>query len=207
MRENAEKTLAAYRESLIPSRRLLLDRFEVVDYAMKVVGVGSVGTFCGILLLMSGNGDPLFLQFKEARQSVLEPYCGASPFGHAGQRVVAGQRAMQAASDIFLGWATGAGDRHRHFFIRQLSDAKIKPVIEIMKAANLKGYARLCGMALARAHARSGDAAVLTGYMGKSDAFEDALADFSEAYADQNERDYAALVAAVRSGKIEAYIE
>jgi uncharacterized protein (DUF2252 family) len=204
MREGAQKTLQTYRETLIPSRRLLLDRFEVVDYAMKVVGVGSVGTFCGILLLMSGNGDPLFLQFKEARQSVLEPYCGASPFGHAGQRVVAGQRAMQAASDIFLGWATGAGARKRHFFLRQLSDAKIKPVVEIMKAANLKGYARLCGMALARAHARSGDAAVLTGYMGKSTAFEDALADFSEAYAEQNERDHAALVAAVRSGQIEA---
>ena len=115
MRENAEKTLMAYRESLIPSRRLLLDRFELVDYAMKVVGVGSVGTFCGILLLMSGNGDPLFLQFKEARRSVLEPYCGASPFGHAGRRVVAGQHAMQAASDIFLGWATGTGDRKPPF--------------------------------------------------------------------------------------------
>lgn len=201
------KALADYRETLIPSRRLLLDRFEMVDYAIKVVGVGSVGTLCGVLLLMSGNGDPLFLQFKEARQSVLEPYCGASPFGHAGQRVVMGQRIMQAASDIFLGWATGAGSGKRHFFLRQLSDAKIKPVVEIMKAANLKSYARLCGMALARAHARSGDAAVLTGYMGKSTAFEDALADFSVAYADQNERDFAALVAAVRSGKIEARSE
>ena len=207
MLEVAKKTLVNYRETLIPSRRLLLDRFELVDYAIKVVGVGSVGTFCGILLMMSGNGDPLFLQFKEARQSVLEPYCGASPFGHAGQRVVMGQRAMQAASDIFLGWATGAGAGKRHFFIRQLSDAKIKPVVEIMKAANLKGYARLCGMALARAHARSGDAAVLTGYMGKSTAFEDALADFSVAYADQNERDYAAMVAAVRNGRIEAHME
>ncbi len=207
MREAAEKTLVAYRETLIPPRRLLLDRFEIVDYAMKVVGVGSVGTFCGILLLMSGNGDPLFLQFKEARQSVLEPYCGASPFGHAGQRVVMGQRALQAASDIFLGWTTGTGARKRHFFIRQLSDAKIKPVIEIMKKTNLKGYAQLCGVALARAHARSGDAAVLSGYMGKSTVFEDALADFSVAYADQNERDHANLVAAVRKGKIEAYSE
>lgn len=207
MRVNAVKTLEAYRESLIPSRRLLLDRFEVVDYAVKVVGVGSVGTFCGVLLLMSGNGDPLFLQFKEARRSVLEPYCGASPFGHAGQRVVLGQRVMQAASDMFLGWATGTGAGKRHFFLRQLSDAKIKPVIEIMKEANLKAYAGLCGMALARAHARSGDAAVLTGYMGKSTAFEDALAEFSVAYADQNERDYAALVGAVRSGRIEAQLE
>lgn len=207
MLENATKTLDVYRQTLLPSRRLLLDRFEVVDYAMKVVGVGSVGTFCGILLLMSGNGDPLFLQFKEARQSVLEPYCGASPFGHPGQRVVMGQRAIQAASDIFLGWATGTGSQKRHFFFRQLSDAKIKPVVEIMKEANLKSYARLCGMALARAHARSGDAAVLTGYMGKSAAFEDALADFSVAYANQNERDHAALVAAVRNGRIEAAIE
>jgi uncharacterized protein (DUF2252 family) len=204
MREIAEKSLVAYRETLIPARRLLLDRFEVVDYAIKVVGVGSVGTFCGILLLMSGNGDPLFLQFKEARQSVLEPYCGASPFGHAGQRVVVGQRVMQAASDIFLGWTTGAGAGKRHFFLRQLSDAKIKPVVEIMKEANLKGYARLCGMALARAHARSGDAAVLTGYMGKSTAFEDTLADFGVAYADQNERDHAALLNAIRSGRVEA---
>ena len=207
MREYASKALEDYKATLIPGRRLLLDRFEMVDYALKVVGVGSVGTFCGILLLMSGNGDPLFLQFKEARQSVLEPYCGASPFGHAGQRVVAGQRALQAASDIFLGWTTGAGERQRHFFIRQLSDAKIKPVVEIMKAANLKGYARLCGMALARAHARTGDAAVLTGYLGKSNAFEDALADFSVAYAEQNERDYDALVAAVRRGQIEAHVE
>jgi uncharacterized protein (DUF2252 family) len=204
MREAARKTLVAYRQTLIPARRLLLDRFELVDYAVKVVGVGSVGTMCGILLLMSGNGDPLFLQFKQARQSVLEPYCGASPFGHAGQRVVMGQRVMQAASDIFLGWAIGAGAEKRHFFLRQLSDAKIKPVVEIMKEANLKNYARLCGMALARAHARSGDAAVLTGYLGNSTAFEDALADFSVAYADQNERDHAALLNAIRSGRVEA---
>jgi len=207
LRANAIKTLRVYRESLIPARRLLLDRFEIVDYAVKVVGVGSVGTFCGILLLMSGSGDPLFLQFKQARQSVLEPYCGASPFGHSGQRVVMGQRAMQAASDIFLGWATGTGARKLHFFIRQLSDAKIKPVVEIMNAANVKGYARLCGRALARAHARSGDAAVLTGYMGKSTAFEDALADFSVTYADQNERDHAALLAAIRAGRIDARTE
>ena len=204
MREIAKKSLVDYRETLIPARRLLLDRFEMVDYAVKVVGVGSVGTMCGILLLMSGNGDPLFLQFKQARQSVLEPYCGASPFGHAGQRVVVGQRVMQAASDVFLGWTTGAGAGKRHFFLRQLSDAKIKPVVEIMKEANLKGYAGLCGMALARAHARSGDAAVLTGYMGKSTAFEDALAEFSVAYADQNERDHAALMSAIRSGRVEA---
>jgi uncharacterized protein (DUF2252 family) len=205
--KNAKKSLVEYKKSLIPARRILLDRFEVVDYAVKVVGVGSVGTVCGILLLMSGNGDPLFLQFKQARQSVLEPYCGLSPFGHAGQRVVVGQRVMQAASDMFLGWATGTGSQKLHYYLRQLSDAKIKPVVEIMKEVNLKGYAQLCGSTLARAHARSGDPAVLTGYLGKSTAFEDALADFSAAYADQNERDYDALVAAVRSGRIEARLE
>jgi len=154
--------------------------------------------------MMSGDGDPLFLQFKEARQSVLEPYCGASPFGHAGERVVMGQRVMQAASDIFLGWTTGTGVDKRRFFLRQLSDAKIKPVVEMMKAQNLKDFARLCGRALARAHTRSGDAAILTGYMGKSTAFEDALAEFSVAYADQNGRDHAALLAAIRDGRIEA---
>jgi uncharacterized protein (DUF2252 family) len=207
MRARAERTLAAYKKTLIPARRLLLNRFEFVDYAMKVVGVGSVGTFCGIVLLMSGNGDPLFLQFKQARQSVLEPYCGTSPFGHSGQRVVVGQRVMQAASDIFLGWATGTGADKRHFFFRQLSDAKIKPVVEIMKPMSLKSYAGLCGRALARAHARSGDPAVLSGYMGKSAAFEDALADFSFAYADQNERDHVALLAAIRSGRVEALAE
>ena len=198
-----EASLADYLKSLPPERRVLLDRYTLTDAAMKVVGVGSVGTFCGVALLMSGKGDPLFLQFKQARQSVLEPYAGASPFEHAGQRVVVGQRLMQAASDMFLGWYTAAGRDARHFYVRQLADAKIKPVIEIMKPQNMMNYATLCGWALARAHARSGDAAVLTGYLGTSTAFEDAMADFSVAYADQNERDHAALVAAVRAGKVE----
>jgi hypothetical protein len=174
---------------------------------MKVVGVGSVGTFCGIALLMSGGGDSLFLQFKQARQSVLEPYAGASPYQHAGQRVVIGQRLMQAASDMFLGWYTGRGDNGHYFYVRQLRDAKIKPVVEIMGAAELKNYANLCGQALARAHARSADAVVLTGYMGKSTSFDEALADFSVAYADQNERDHAALLDAIRAGRIEANME
>jgi uncharacterized protein (DUF2252 family) len=200
-------SLKEYRKSLSLGVSLLLDRFAVVDVAYKVVGVGSVGTRCGIILLMSGKGDPLFLQFKEARRSVLEPYCGAGPWEHAGHRVVVGQRAVQAAGDMFLGWATGAGKQKTHFYFRQLSDAKIKPVIEIMKPVNLKNYAGLCGRVLARAHARTVDPVVLTGYMGKSTAFEDALADFSVAYARQNERDHAALVAAVRNGKIEAQME
>jgi uncharacterized protein (DUF2252 family) len=199
-----EAALADYLKSLPPERRVLLDRYRLTDAAVKVVGVGSVGTFCGIALLMSGKSDPLFLQFKQARQSVLEPYAGVSPFTHAGQRVVVGQRLMQAASDMFLGWYTGQGREGRHFYVRQLADAKIKPVIEIMKPQNLLNYAGLCGRALARAHARSGDAAVLTGYLGSSSAFEDAIVTFSEAYADQNERDHAALVAAVRSGKVVA---
>jgi uncharacterized protein (DUF2252 family) len=202
--QNANKTLKEYKKNVNLGVSMLLDRFQVVDAAFKVVGVGSVGTMCGIILMMSGLGDPLFLQFKQARQSVLEPYCGANPYAHAGQRVVVGQRAMQAAGDMFLGWATGTGEGKRQFYLRQLSDAKIKPVIEMMKPVNLKAYASLCGRVLARAHARSGDPVVLTGYMGKSTAFEDALADFGVAYAEQNERDHAALLAAIRSGRLEA---
>lgn len=203
----AEQSLARYQDSLSPDKRLLIERYKLVDVAFKVVGVGSVGTFCGIALLISGNGDPLFIQFKQARQSVLEPYAGASPFAHAGQRVVVGQRLMQAASDLFLGWFNATGEFGYQFYVRQLSDAKIKPVIEIMKPNNLNGYAQLCGQALARAHVRSGDPAVLSGYMGTSSAFENALADFSEAYANQNERDHEALVEAVREGRVEAEIE
>jgi uncharacterized protein (DUF2252 family) len=200
------KSVDGYRESLAPDKRLLLDRYHFVDAAVKVVGVGSVGTFCGIFLFISGNGDPLFLQFKQARQSVLEPYAGASPYTHAGQRVVVGQRLMQAAGDMFLGWTTGAGAKSRQFFLRQLSDAKVKPVVEIMKPSHLVSYAHLCGRALARAHARSGDVVIMASYMGRSNAFEDALATFSEAYADQNEQDHAALVAAVRAGHIQAQV-
>jgi uncharacterized protein (DUF2252 family) len=202
--QNAKSTLKEYKKNLNLGVSLLLERFEVVDVAFKVVGVGSVGTVCGIILLMSGKGDPLFLQFKQARQSVLEPYCGANPYAHAGQRVVIGQRAMQAAGDMFLGWATGTGERKIQFYLRQLSDAKIKPVIETMKPNNLKAYAGLCGRVLARAHARTSDPVVLTGYMGKSTAFEDALADFGLTYAEQNERDHASLLEAIRSGRLEA---
>jgi len=171
---------------------------------MKVVGVGSVGTKCGILLLHSGAGDPLFLQFKEARKSVLEPYAGASPYTHYGERVVRGQKLMQSSSDIFLGWLTGAGKDERSFYVRQLNDVKIKPPIEVFAPRGLKTYARFCGAALARAHVRSGDAVMLSGYIGGSDEFEDAMADFAVAYADQAERDHESLAAAVRSGRIDA---
>jgi uncharacterized protein (DUF2252 family) len=205
--EIARATLQEYRRTLSLGVALLLDRFAMVDVAVKVVGVGSVGTVCGVILLMSGKGEPLFLQFKQARQSVLEPYCGDSPYAHAGQRIVVGQRALQAAGDMFLGWTTSTTGESNHYFVRRLSDAKIKPVVEIMRPVNLKTYAGLCGRVLAQAHARAADPLVLSSYMGKSTAFEDALAGFGVAYADQNERDHAALVRAVRAGRIEAHSE
>jgi uncharacterized protein (DUF2252 family) len=190
-----------YRSSLSPERRVLLDRFATADAAVKVVGVGSVGTYCGIVLLVSGAGDPLFLQFKEARASVIDPFIGKNPYPHQGQRVVAGQRLMQSASDIFLGWTQGP---KRNFYIRQLRDAKVSPQIELMSSANLRRYGRLCAHTLARAHLRSGDAVILAAYLGKSDAFADAITSFSVAYADQNERDHAAMVKAARAGRIDA---
>jgi len=205
-RTRVERNVREYLTSLSPERRLLLSRYQLEDVAFKVVGVGSVGTYCGIGLFVSGSGDPLFLQFKQAGPSVLERYAGSTPYQHAGQRVVVGQRIMQAASDMFLGWYTTAPSGHQ-FYVRQLRDAKIKPVVEIMSAVELKNYANLCGRALARGHARSGDAAVLNGYMGKSTAFEQALADFGVAYADQNERDHAALLEAIRAGRVEANLE
>jgi len=193
-----------YKESLTPSVRQLLDRYKLADVAVKVVGVGSVGTLCGIILLMSGAGDPLFLQFKEARASVLEAYAGASPYRHNGERIVHGQRQMQSASDMFLGWMTGAGQDHRSFYVRQLNDVKLKPRVELAVPSGAKAYARFCGQALAKAHIRSGDPVLLSAYMGSSEAFEDAMADFAVAYADQTERDHQALAAAVRAGRLEA---
>jgi uncharacterized protein (DUF2252 family) len=205
-REMVERMQAEYAASLPPERRLLFDRFRLADVAIKVVGVGSVGTYCGIALMVSGNGDPLFLQYKEARPSVLEPYCGRLPFAHDGERVVFGQRLLQAGGDIFLGWTTG-GFTGRRFYVRQLRDAKIKPTVEIMKPANLRTYATACGWALARAHKRTADAVMLSGYLGASTAFEDAVTGFAARYADRNERDHAALVAAVRAGRLEARID
>jgi uncharacterized protein (DUF2252 family) len=191
-----------YRESLQDDRRVLLDRYQLMDIALKVVGVGSVGTWCAVMLLMASETDSLFLQVKEARSSVLEPYAGPSAYANRGQRVVAGQRLMQSASDLFLGW-TALGD-DRHFYVRQLHDMKIKPTVESFSPGLLAQYAAACGWALARAHARGGDAAVIAGYLGKGDAFDQALAAFAAAYADQNERDHAALAAAVRAGRLPA---
>jgi uncharacterized protein (DUF2252 family) len=199
--EWAQDLMARYRLNLAPERRLLFDRFVLADVAMKVVGVGSVGTRCAVALYMSGENHPLFLQIKEARPSVLEPYAGTAPFKDAGERVVFCQRLMQAASDIFLGPTQGP---RRPYYVRQLRDAKISPDVTLMNSGNLVNYAGACGWALARAHKRSGDAALLTGYMGSSDAFEDAIMGFAHAYARQNEADHDALIAAVRSGRLKA---
>jgi hypothetical protein len=168
-----------------------------------VVGIGSVGTSCWVFLLMAGEGDPLFLQIKEARASVLEPYAGASGFPNHGQRVVDGYRLMQPASDIFLGWTQGNLDK-RHYFIRQLRDIKISIRVETFGASEMQLYATWCGRALALSHARSGLSSLLSGYLGTGDTFDRALASFSIAYANQNEKDHAALKRAIRAGKIQA---
>lgn len=198
----ARSAHARYIETLTEERKVLLQRYTLQDVALKVVGVGSVGTFCGISLLMSATGEPLFLQFKEARESVLEPFLGKSEYSHSGQRVVMGQKMMQSAFDIFLGWTTS--DKGKHLYVRQLRDAKVKPVLEVMRTQNLFNYAKACGWALSRAHARTGDASMISGYMGGSDSLADAIADFSVAYADQNEKDHKRLLAAIRSGRLPA---
>src|SRR5262249_54920175 len=189
-----------YKAQMPDHLRFLLRRFDVVDVAMKVAGVGSVGMRCGIILLMAGDEDPLILQIKEADRSALETFVGRSRYENMGRRVVAGQRLLQSASDTFLGWGAEAGGRH--FYIRQLRDMKKGPEIETFWAQRLIDAADVCGWTLARAHARSGDAARISGCLGKSDAFELALAAFSRAYADQSERDYQVMRAAVRSGKL-----
>jgi uncharacterized protein (DUF2252 family) len=201
-RAKLDKFLADYRETLAEDRRALLDRYHLVDAAIKVVGIGSVGRYCAIGLFMSPANQPLFLQFKQATASVLEPYAGKSVYRHAGQRVVMGQRLMQSASDIFLGWTTGF--EGRELYVRQLRDAKIKPLVETFNRSMLAVYGTACGWALARAHAKASDPWLVCGYLGKSDVFDEAMGDFAVAYADQTERDYAALKAAVGAGRIEA---
>src|SRR5208282_5583718 len=196
---------ARYRESLAPNYRMLLDRYEIKDAAAKVVGVGSVGTACWMILLVAGGGDPLILQVKEARASVLEGYAGKSIYPNHGQRVVNGLRLMQPAGDIFLGWTEGKGGRH--FYIRQLRDVKMKLAVETFAADRMTLFTQFCGHSLALSHARSGDAAMISGYLGKSDTFDKAIATFSVAYADQNESDHARVTKAAQAGKLEVLIE
>jgi uncharacterized protein (DUF2252 family) len=200
--------LRQYRRTLSADRQHLVEQFRLVGVARKVVGVGSVGTRAWVLLLEADGGrEPLFLQAKEAQRSVLADYCGASKYRNEGQRVVAGQHLMQAASDIFLGWQhieAGLDGQSRDFYVRQLRDWKYSAEIETMVLSGLVQYAQLCGWTLARAHARSGDRFAIAGYLGKSDKFDRALAAYAEAYADRNEADHAALSAAVADGRIEA---
>jgi hypothetical protein len=197
-----------YRRSLQHDRRKLVEGFRIVHLARKVVGVGSVGTRAWILLLLGrDDNDPLFLQIKEAGPSVLEPYLGKSEYRNHGQRVVEGQRMMQAASDIFLGWIRnpkGIDGKQRDFYVRQLWDWKMSVDLETILPRGLEIYADVCGWTLARAHARSGDRVAIASYLGKSDVFDRALTDFAVAYADLNERDYAAMQAAVSSGRLTA---
>jgi len=198
--------LAKYQRTLETDRRYLLEQFEFCDMARKVVGVGSVGTRCWIVLMLGrDDSDPLFLQVKEAEASVLSRFVGASKFTNQGQRVVAGQRLMQASSDIFLGWQrieAGLDGRQRDFYVRQLRDWKFSVDIENILPSGMKLYGELCGWTLARAHARSGDRIAIAAYLGGSDVFDRAIAQFAVAYADQNERDHQSLVDAVASGRI-----
>jgi uncharacterized protein (DUF2252 family) len=199
------EAVGGYRASLPEHTRVLFDRFQFCDLAIKVVGVGSVGTMCLVGLLMAADDDPLFLQIKEANASVLEPYAGKSLHQNHGQRVIAGQRLMQTASDIFLGWTRGKNGRD--FYVRQLRDMKISAIVEGWDVDMLRAYGRVCGWALARAHARSGDAAKISGYMGSSATFDDAICEFAVDYADQNQRDYRVFVRAVRQARLKAIIE
>jgi uncharacterized protein (DUF2252 family) len=201
------EALYEYRDSLDLDRHALLDSYRFVDAALKVVGVGSVGTRAWIVLLLGRDkGDPLFLQVKEAQRSVLEPYTAPSAFANQGERVVQGQRSMQAASDLLLGWvrARGADGERRDYYVRQLWDWKGSARVESMDPRGLTAYAEICGLTLAHAHARGGDRIAIGAYLGNGDVFDRALAEFAEAYADQNERDYASLRKAADEGRIEA---
>jgi uncharacterized protein (DUF2252 family) len=203
--QEMRRILTRYRSSLSDEKRVLLDRFEFADAAVKAVGVGSLGTVCGVVLLMAADNDPLFLQVREARRSVLEPYAGPGEYLHQGQRVVGGQRLLQAATDLFLRWTDG--ESGRHYYVRQVRDAKVKPRVDAWDAETLEEFAGWCGGVLARAHARGGDPAVLAGYLGQGEPFDRAVTDFAELYADQNDRDYQALREAVERGVVEAATE
>lgn len=201
--EREKQGVEAYKESLQDDKRHLFERYRLVDSAIKVVGIGSVGTWCSIVLLLSPDGEPLILQVKQAVSSVLEKYAGKSEFENHGQRVVTGQRVVQSASDIFLGWFKGK-ESGRHFYVRQLRDTKVKLSTEMWAADHLIRMSTLFGEVLAKAHARSGDAATLDGYLGESDTFDTALAAFAVAYADQTEKDYELLLEAVANGRVKA---
>jgi uncharacterized protein (DUF2252 family) len=198
--------LRAYGETLDPERRVLLDRYQLVDMARKVVGVGSVGTRSWMLLLLEDGHHPLFLQAKEAGASVLEASVGASEYDNSGQRVVVGQRLMQAVGDIFLGWVrvSGFDGKPRDFYLRQLRDWKGSAEIETMLPEGMHAYGQICGWTLARAHARSGDRIAMAAYLGGGPSFDVAIREFAESYADQNERDHQSLVDAIASGRIAA---
>jgi uncharacterized protein (DUF2252 family) len=206
--DSLHQLLRGYRNSLEFDRRVLLEAFALTDFARKVVGVGSVGTRAWIALMLGRDGqDPLFLQMKEAEASVLEEFLGPSEFHNHGERVVVGQRLMQATSDIFLGWLhveSGLDDKPRDFYARQLKDWKGSAEIEQMNPKGMAAYGKLCGWTLARAHARTGDRIAIAAYLGNSDSFDRAIVEFSKAYADQNELDYQALNAAAKAGKIKA---
>jgi hypothetical protein len=205
LEERLGKLLADYRDTLPAHMHVLFDHYRFEDVAFKVVGVGSVGTRCFVILMMADSGDPLLLQAKEARPSVLEPYAGKCEFDHNGQRVVVGQRVMQSASDMFLGWMTARDGVH--YYIRQLRDMKFSVPLDVIDAPMLSRYASICGWVLARAHAKGGDAAMISGYLGKSDTFDQALAGFAQAYAIQTEQDYQSLVKAVKTGRVKAILE
>lgn len=196
-------TYDAYLKTLAPDRRELLEHFEIQDLVFKVVGVGSVGTRCLVMLLVDHHDKPLFLQIKEARRSVISQYFKSPAFKHEGARVVQGQRLLQAASDLFLGWSTGPSGRH--FYFRQLRDMKLSVELDLLDSTLLAGYARLCGWAMARAHAKSGNSAIeIAAYIGRSDQFAEALSGYGAAYADQVERDYDVFLKAARNGEISA---
>jgi uncharacterized protein (DUF2252 family) len=191
-----------YRRTLPEERRVVLQRYHVVDIARKVVGIGSVGTRCDVALLMAGANDPLFLQFKQANESVLAPYAGKSRYSNQGERVVTGQRMLQSASDVFLGWARG--DDGCDYYFRQLRDMRMKIDVTRMPNDDWLEFVEICGWTLARAHARTGDPAKIAGYLGKGETFDRAIGAFAVAYADQTERDHALLVKAIRTGKLHA---
>jgi uncharacterized protein (DUF2252 family) len=202
MQKHVIRMFHNYRETLPAERRVILDRYHILDVARKVVGVGSVGTRCAVALLMAGPHDPMLLQFKEALPSVLEPYAGKSRYANHGDRVVTGQRMLQSASDVFLGWTRD--EEGRSYYFRQLRDMKMKIDLENMTKGDWLEYVEICGWTLARAHARTGDAALIGGYLGKNDMFDSALAKFAVSYADQADRDHATLVKSIRAGQVKA---